>query len=392
MWFTLAVEPDSHARPRGHAGRAAGADRRRVDPPAADAQALQDPHGPGDVGRHRRRWPRPPQAVEPVELEPQPYDELDMAVIRATQGDLPVVAEPYADGRRASSGMPRRRAARPPARAWSSAACCAASPRSSSTAAPASAPTAWASGRCPTTRSSRSARGWPPSAASRHCYQRPTYADWPYQLFTMAHGRSKEECDAILDAIARRGRLHRGPRDALLLDRVQEDPPPLLHRRLQGAGSASTQASRLSLGHERLAHRHPLGRAVRARAAAPARRRQLAGARDARDRPRPDLHRPRRRRRARRRRRQPLRRLRLLVGPADPRPRASRRSSRPSSPRPRARHDASARRPPAEVDLADEVARRMPVGRDAAHDLVGHRGVDERDPPRARRDRPRRSS
>ena len=34
-----------------------------------------------------------------------------------------------------------------------------------------------------------------------HCYERPTYADWPYQLFTMAHGRSKEECDAILDAI-----------------------------------------------------------------------------------------------------------------------------------------------------------------------------------------------
>ena len=35
-----------------------------------------------------------------------------------------------------------------------------------------------------------------------HCYQRPTYADWPYQLFTMAHGRSKEECDAVLDAVA----------------------------------------------------------------------------------------------------------------------------------------------------------------------------------------------
>jgi hypothetical protein len=36
-----------------------------------------------------------------------------------------------------------------------------------------------------------------------HCYQRPTYEDWPYSVFTMAHGRSKEECDAILDAIAR---------------------------------------------------------------------------------------------------------------------------------------------------------------------------------------------
>ena len=36
-----------------------------------------------------------------------------------------------------------------------------------------------------------------------HCYQRPTYPDWPYSVFTMAHGRSKEECDAILDAIER---------------------------------------------------------------------------------------------------------------------------------------------------------------------------------------------
>jgi hypothetical protein len=36
-----------------------------------------------------------------------------------------------------------------------------------------------------------------------HCYERPTYPDWPYALFTMAHGRSKEECDAILESIAR---------------------------------------------------------------------------------------------------------------------------------------------------------------------------------------------
>ncbi len=35
-----------------------------------------------------------------------------------------------------------------------------------------------------------------------HCYQRPTYKDWPYSIFTMAHGRSKDECDAILDSIA----------------------------------------------------------------------------------------------------------------------------------------------------------------------------------------------
>ena len=45
-----------------------------------------------------------------------------------------------------------------------------------------------------------------------HCYQRPTYADWPYSLFTMAHGRSKQECDAILDSIERRRASASAPR------------------------------------------------------------------------------------------------------------------------------------------------------------------------------------
>ncbi|MBK5230333.1 MAG: Lrp/AsnC family transcriptional regulator, partial [Thermoleophilia bacterium] len=41
-----------------------------------------------------------------------------------------------------------------------------------------------------------------------HCYQRPTYEDWPYSVFTMAHGRSKAECDAILDEIAEQTGIH----------------------------------------------------------------------------------------------------------------------------------------------------------------------------------------
>ena len=41
-----------------------------------------------------------------------------------------------------------------------------------------------------------------------HCYQRPTYEDWPYSVFTMAHGRSKEECDAMLDRIAEEHGMH----------------------------------------------------------------------------------------------------------------------------------------------------------------------------------------
>ena len=42
-------------------------------------------------------------AAAPIELEQQPYDELDIDVIRATQGDLPVVAGAVGAGGRASS-------------------------------------------------------------------------------------------------------------------------------------------------------------------------------------------------------------------------------------------------------------------------------------------------
>lgn len=27
-----------------------------------------------------------------------------------------------------------------------------------------------------------------------HCYERPSFEGWPYNLFTMIHGRTKEEC------------------------------------------------------------------------------------------------------------------------------------------------------------------------------------------------------
>jgi len=37
--------------------------------------------------------------------------------------------------------------------------------------------------------------------AVSHCYLRPTYEDWPYNVFTMVHGRSLDECESILQAI-----------------------------------------------------------------------------------------------------------------------------------------------------------------------------------------------
>jgi siroheme decarboxylase len=35
-----------------------------------------------------------------------------------------------------------------------------------------------------------------------HCYRRPTYGDWPYNLFTMVHARSKDACEETISALA----------------------------------------------------------------------------------------------------------------------------------------------------------------------------------------------
>ncbi len=38
--------------------------------------------------------------------------------------------------------------------------------------------------------------------AVSHCYHRPSYPDWPYNLFTMIHGKSAEECEEVAAAIS----------------------------------------------------------------------------------------------------------------------------------------------------------------------------------------------
>lgn len=38
--------------------------------------------------------------------------------------------------------------------------------------------------------------------AVSHCYLRPVYSDWPYNLYTIVHGRSVDECESIINDIA----------------------------------------------------------------------------------------------------------------------------------------------------------------------------------------------
>ncbi|WP_438444353.1 siroheme decarboxylase subunit alpha [Gorillibacterium sp. sgz5001074] len=44
--------------------------------------------------------------------------------------------------------------------------------------------------------------------AVSHCYLRPSYEDWPYNIFTMVHGRTMDECESILQAIEDETGIH----------------------------------------------------------------------------------------------------------------------------------------------------------------------------------------
>ncbi len=139
-------------------------------------------------------------AAPPRELEAQPYDERDIAVIRALQGPMEAVERPYDDAAAEVGmsteellahlgGMVERKLLRRVAailfhrRAGFSA----------------NGMGVW---KVPEAEIMATGGRMASFRGISHCYQRPTYEDWPYSVFTMAHGRSKEECDAILDSIA----------------------------------------------------------------------------------------------------------------------------------------------------------------------------------------------
>ena len=199
IWFTIATEPDS---PLGLEGtlealaKEAGAESVRQLPTLQLFKIRMDLEMEGDT----EALAKAVEVAPPAETEKQPYDEFDIEVIRATQGDMPVITEPYgpaADKLNIPQDqllthleqMQERRLLRRVAailfhrRAGFSA----------------NGMGVW---KVPDERIMELG---PRMAAFRgisHCYQRPTYADWPYSIFTMAHGRSKDECDAILDSIA----------------------------------------------------------------------------------------------------------------------------------------------------------------------------------------------
>ncbi len=153
------------------------------------------------------------EAAPPRELEPQPYDDDDIALIKALQGPMAAVERPYDEAaaelgigtedllerlrtmvdrkilRRVAAILYHRRAG-----------------------FSANGMGVW---RVPEEEIMETGTRMASFRGISHCYQRPTYEDWPYSVFTMAHGRSKQECDAILDSIA--AECGMGPEDRATL-------------------------------------------------------------------------------------------------------------------------------------------------------------------------------
>jgi len=44
-------------------------------------------------------------------------------------------------------------------------------------------------------------------SAVSHCYLRPKYPNWPYNLFAMVHAKTQEECDALIEEMAKESGL-----------------------------------------------------------------------------------------------------------------------------------------------------------------------------------------
>jgi DNA-binding Lrp family transcriptional regulator len=199
LWFTIATEPDSKLGLEGTLEllqQLTGAESVRQLPTLTLFKINMDLEMVGDTDAlATAAVAAPPRELDPIELS-----ELDYAVIRELQGDLPAIPEPYQPGADAL-GMPVDRlldhlASMRERGALRRVAAILFHRRAGFSA---NGMGVWG------VPEERIAEIGPRMASYRgisHCYQRPTYRDWPYSVFTMAHGRSKDECDAILDRIA----------------------------------------------------------------------------------------------------------------------------------------------------------------------------------------------
>jgi DNA-binding Lrp family transcriptional regulator len=212
LWFTIATPPDSELGLQGSLDvlqRLTGAESIRQLPTLKLFKINMNL----EMEKGTDALASIAEAATPRELGRQPYDDFDIAVIRALQGPMAAVERPYDEAAEEVGipverflehleGMVDRKILRRVAailyhrRAGFSA----------------NGMGVW---RVPDEQILEVGARMASVRGISHCYERPTYEDWPYSVFTMAHGRSKEECDAILQSIADEHELHGSDRATL---------------------------------------------------------------------------------------------------------------------------------------------------------------------------------
>jgi len=203
LWFTVAVPRGSRLGLSGtveHLAAASGAAAMRLMPTLRlfKIGVKLDLAGAGGAGEQDDAVEYGP--ADRAQAERYALDESDRRLVRVLQQDLALSRDPFdawarqmgvsvaellASGRRLEQRRQMRRFA--------------AVLRHRSAGFAANAMGVWAVADDRVEAVGRQLAGF---KAVSHCYQRPTYDDWPYNLFTMVHARTRADCEAELAAMA----------------------------------------------------------------------------------------------------------------------------------------------------------------------------------------------
>jgi DNA-binding Lrp family transcriptional regulator len=246
LWFTLAVPPWQDVTEAAEGlGRRVGAERTRVLPTLRLFKIGVRLDVAGERGPETQETGHVYAGADAERGRGVPLTPRDIAFIRELQRDLPTVPRPFAPwaanlgcapadlfawcARMQAAGKLRRFAA---------------VLRHQNAGFVSNAMGVW---RVPAERVAEVGPLMASFAAVSHCYERPAYPDFPYNLYTMVHGRTRDECLRTLEAIAERTgiseRAYLWSSREFKKERVEyfreEDLPPELASWRPGLGAAA---------------------------------------------------------------------------------------------------------------------------------------------------------
>jgi len=196
LWFTLAVPPDSHLGLQGTINllqRLTGAEEAIALPTLKMFKISVKLDTTGKQSKkekvHRREF-------KPIKMKARHY-----AVIRELQKDIPIVSEPFREATQRLNmsheelfGMAEQLREAGVMRRFATIL------NHRKAGFTANAMSVW---NVPEERAEELGKQIAEFRAVSHCYLRPKYPNWPYNLFAMVHATSQDACDDVIEEIAR---------------------------------------------------------------------------------------------------------------------------------------------------------------------------------------------